>query len=213
MKPIARIEGLRIEATEAGLQVHDEASERTWALPTETANIWRAADGTQAPAELAERLELPQATVWAALDDLADADLLVARVSPPGGDLSRRAMLQLVVGGTAALALPWRAQAQADAKKAAEPAPAEEEKEEQPPKGLPPEKRRQWERKRKAERRKKAVRRAPAGGGAPAEDTPEARKRREQAAKAKLRKKVSPKMRKREERAKMQSESAQKKKE
>jgi len=75
-----------------------------------TAFVWRQSDGRTTPAELTRRVEGrfgvagAARAVWQALDDLADEGLLVARVAPPTGTLSRRALFRAAAVGAAAAA-------------------------------------------------------------------------------------------------------------
>lgn len=75
--------------------------------------VWTYADGSRDVAEIAgavhRRLEQPvaESTVWSALDELADAGLLVRRVAPPAGLLARRTRREFLrsTAAVAALAL------------------------------------------------------------------------------------------------------------
>jgi hypothetical protein len=81
---------------------HDEVT-----LTPFEAHVLRAVDAQRAPSELAVALGATKAQVWAALDRLADVNLLAGRVSPPSQSLpapavSRRDVLQKLaaaVGG------------------------------------------------------------------------------------------------------------------
>ena len=100
MKPKARLDAFT--AREAGI-----------ALERLAAAVLRAADGTRTVAEIAlhvsERLGRPieEESIWSILDALADAKLLVGRVTPPAGatDLSRRSVLRTWGAAAAAFAV------------------------------------------------------------------------------------------------------------
>jgi hypothetical protein len=49
------------------------------------AAVWRQADGARSVDELAAAVNADASAVWAALDELGDADLLSERVAPPAG--------------------------------------------------------------------------------------------------------------------------------
>jgi len=49
------------------------------------AGVWRQADGTRSVEELAAAVNADASAVWAALDELGDAELLSERVGPPTG--------------------------------------------------------------------------------------------------------------------------------
>lgn len=49
------------------------------------AAVWRRADGSRSVEELAAAIGVEVSTVWAALDELGDAELLTERVGPPAG--------------------------------------------------------------------------------------------------------------------------------
>lgn len=49
------------------------------------AAVWRQADGSRSVEELATAVNADVRAVWAALDELGDADLLVERAAPPAG--------------------------------------------------------------------------------------------------------------------------------
>ena len=94
--------------------VQDRMGNEVARLDATTAAVWEACSGHATPNEIATTLGLEMATAWAALDRLADAGLLVERVSPPGSivDVSRRKLLARVglgigvaaVGGQVAMA-------------------------------------------------------------------------------------------------------------
>jgi hypothetical protein len=49
------------------------------------AAVWRQADGSRSVEELATAVNADASAVWAALDELGDADLLTERAAPPAG--------------------------------------------------------------------------------------------------------------------------------
>jgi hypothetical protein len=113
MKPLARTEGLVIRESADGLRIQDTLENQEYKLHRITAAVWRNANGLRAIADLAELvsrqlgLTADEERIWAALDRLADAKLLVARLAPPAGGqhLSRRTLLRRL-GLAAAVALP-----------------------------------------------------------------------------------------------------------
>ncbi|MFO0931672.1 MAG: hypothetical protein U1E39_03075 [Planctomycetota bacterium] len=74
------------------------------------AAVWAVADGTRSVDELAraagERVggRVDRETVFTALDGLADAGLLTARIAPPAGEMPRRALLRSAAAGLGAIA-------------------------------------------------------------------------------------------------------------
>jgi flagellar biosynthesis GTPase FlhF len=111
MKPLARTEKLVVREIGDGLQIWDEEQRQEFELHAVTAAVWRHADGQRTVAELAELVaqQLGMAAdedlIWAALDRLADARLLAARLAPPAAQpFSRRNLLRRV-GVAAALAV------------------------------------------------------------------------------------------------------------
>jgi hypothetical protein len=109
MKPTVRA-GLLVEATADEIVVVDEETNEVFSLDPVAASVFTHADGTRDVAALVGELRTsidPTATaelVWTTLDRLADAGLLVERVTPPGGAsaLGRRTILHKGAVGTAA---------------------------------------------------------------------------------------------------------------
>src|ERR1700744_1795076 len=87
--------------------VQDRAGHEIVRLDATTSAVWNACSGDAAPAEIAAGLGLRMPAVWAALDRLADAGLLVERASPPGSvlDVSRRKLLARVGLGMGVVAV------------------------------------------------------------------------------------------------------------
>lgn len=89
--------GLRVRGTQG---THD--------LTPVLAAVWRAADGKTPVEGLVVAAQGADSTadlplVWQALDTLADAGLLKARVAPPGAVVDRRALLRGVAAAAAAV--------------------------------------------------------------------------------------------------------------
>ena len=107
MHPRAIVEGFVIEESAAGLVLR-HAQREALQLSGVAAAVWRHADGLRSVDELAELVGTEVDKVWLALDELADAELVVARVAPPAASrgLSRREVQSLAAGGqvTAGLA-------------------------------------------------------------------------------------------------------------
>lgn len=107
MHPRALVEGFVVEETEAGLVLRHPQREAV-VLSGVAAAVWRGADGLRSVDDLARQVGAPVDAVWQALDELADAELMVARVAPPAASrgFSRREVLSLAAAGavTAGLA-------------------------------------------------------------------------------------------------------------
>lgn len=79
-------------------------------LDSVTAFVWQHADGRTSPGALVQRVEerfgIAEAAhvVWKALDELADEGLLVERVAPPTGTVTRRALFRTAATGLAVAA-------------------------------------------------------------------------------------------------------------
>ena len=103
--------GLLTEDTGDELVVVDEATNEVVALDPVAACVFRHADGSRDVGQLLAEVQAsvdPAADaerVWSTLDRLADAGLLVERVTPPAGrsTLDRRRLLRVGAAGTAAL--------------------------------------------------------------------------------------------------------------
>jgi hypothetical protein len=96
--PTARRIGVFMMEIGGETVVQDRFGHEIARLDTATAAVLDACDGEADVKTIATRLGLAPADVWAALDRLADLDLLTARVSPPGSarDVSRRRLLGCV---------------------------------------------------------------------------------------------------------------------
>ena len=87
LMPAARIEGLVVEPFADEILVYDLRRHKAHCLNSTAALVWRRCDGRTTVAEVAGTLEkelrLPagEAVVWMALDRLARAQLLMARVT------------------------------------------------------------------------------------------------------------------------------------
>jgi hypothetical protein len=107
MHPRAIVEGFEVEVTATGLVLRHRQREALQ-LSGVAAAVWRHADGLLSVDELAVLVGAEVDAVWLALDELADAELVVARVAPPAASrgMSRRDVLSMAAGGavTAGLA-------------------------------------------------------------------------------------------------------------
>ena len=121
MKPTARPADVTLSA-DGTHAVHRQAG-REHRLPADAGHLWPHLDGQRSVADLAARLGWSADRLGAALDALADRDLLVARAAPPAmhlpvaghSGLSRREILQRLAAG-AALAATGRAALADDAR-------------------------------------------------------------------------------------------------
>jgi hypothetical protein len=104
VKPARRTEGLLVTEVMGEVLVYDLDRHRAHCLNPPAAVVFKHCDGTRSVADLARvlRRELgapadPEC-VWLALDRLAEAELLQARVSRPAraGRLSRRALIRRI---------------------------------------------------------------------------------------------------------------------
>ena len=110
MQPTVRA-GLLVESTADEVVVVDEQTNEVFSLDRVAACVFTHADGSRSVTDLVAELRVsvdPDATselVWSTLDRLADAGLLVERVTPPGGisQLNRRSLLVKGAAGTAAV--------------------------------------------------------------------------------------------------------------
>src|SRR5580693_5942561 len=102
LMPLARREELVIEEFADEILVYDVKRHRGHCLNSTAALVWRRCDGRTTVADVAatlqEEMSLPasEAVVWMALDRLARAQLLVARVTVPDSRArrTRRALIR-----------------------------------------------------------------------------------------------------------------------
>lgn len=114
--PQARRDALEIQDLGDELVIYDVRADAAHALQPIAARIWQLSDGTRdvpslhaALATEAQFADVSVAEVWSALDGLADASLLDARMAPPGGEpITRRsAVLRVTAAGAlGALTVP-----------------------------------------------------------------------------------------------------------
>jgi hypothetical protein len=111
LMPLARREELVIEEFADEILVYDVKRHRGHCLNSTAALVWRRCDGRTTVAEVAatlqEEMSLPasEAVVWMALDRLARAQLLVARVTVPDSR-ARRTRRALIRAGGISFLLP-----------------------------------------------------------------------------------------------------------
>jgi hypothetical protein len=107
-RPLARSDGLVVEALGDELLVYDRDTDQAHSLDPAAAEIWRACDSTATPADIAARLNLDEAAVQASLKHLAELDLLTGEAAALTVTHSRRAVLRrgLVAGAAGAVAVP-----------------------------------------------------------------------------------------------------------
>lgn len=105
MHPRALVEGFVVEESGSGLVLR-HASRAAVQLTGVAAAVWRRADGLRSVDELARSVGVEVDAVWRALDELADAELVVASVVSPaaGRGVARREVLALTGTVTAGLA-------------------------------------------------------------------------------------------------------------
>lgn len=107
MHPRALVEGFVVEESAAGLVLR-HAQREVVRLTGVAAAVWRHADGLRSVDALAALVGAEVDAVWRALDELAEAELVVARVAMPAASrgLSRWESLSPAAGGavTAGLA-------------------------------------------------------------------------------------------------------------
>lgn len=130
MHPRAIVEGFEVEVTATGLVLR-HAEREALQLSGVAAAVWRQADGLLSVDELAALVGADVDSVWLALDELADAELMVARVAPPAASrgMSRREVLAMAaVGAVTAGLAPVVSAATTDATQAKK----EQEKKRQP---------------------------------------------------------------------------------
>jgi UPF0716 family protein affecting phage T7 exclusion len=114
--PQARRDALEIQDLGDELVIYDVRADAAHALQPLAARVWQLSDGTRdvpslhaALATEAPFADVTVAEVWSALDGLADASLLEARITPPGGEpITRRsAVLRVTAAGAlGALTVP-----------------------------------------------------------------------------------------------------------
>src|SRR5688572_20441876 len=93
------IEGIEVSGGGAELSLkHPQRGEIQ--LRGVAAAVWQQADGSRSVDELARAVGAEPDAVWAALDALGDADLLVERVAPPEG-LHEAVQREVIVVGDA----------------------------------------------------------------------------------------------------------------
>ena len=121
--PTARTQGLLLAQEDDVLLLRDEAAGKTYRLHPLAAAVFALSDGKTSPADIAARLpevsglDSTEEVVFAALDALADAKLLLARVTPPGSSpIDLVVLSDGVIGSGLVLPTPKEIGAQ-DAKK------------------------------------------------------------------------------------------------
>jgi hypothetical protein len=101
--PLARREELVVEDFQDEVLIYDQRNDQAHCLSRDAAMVWRVCDGTAKPAELATALEVDQAVVDRALDELESCGLL--ETGPVAGITRREATIRMAkVGGVAAAA-------------------------------------------------------------------------------------------------------------
>jgi coenzyme PQQ synthesis protein D (PqqD) len=106
-RPLARSEGLVVEAVGDEVLVYDLGSDEAHSLDAAAASIWRACDGAGTVSGISARVGLSEAAVESTVERLAGLDLLAAG-SFESSQHSRRAVLRrgLVVGAAGIAAVP-----------------------------------------------------------------------------------------------------------
>jgi coenzyme PQQ synthesis protein D (PqqD) len=112
MYPKAREDGLRVREVGGQFAVFDEKAERLHILNETAAIVWRHCDGLHSSAELAQLVAVETSSTpdeqvaLAALDQLAEADLLETPSEAPTDGISRRALLRGAAGLAVGAAVP-----------------------------------------------------------------------------------------------------------
>jgi Coenzyme PQQ synthesis protein D (PqqD) len=107
IKPRARADELVVRDMDSEVLVYDLDKDEAISLNPLAAAVWRSCDGTRSVAQIAEKLEdeftgdqVPEGSVWRALDMLSRCDLLEERVAVPV-DSSRRDLMMAMGKGAA----------------------------------------------------------------------------------------------------------------
>jgi hypothetical protein len=110
IKPHARADELVVRDLDDEVLVYDLNKHEAVTLNSFAAAVWRACDGTRTVSELGAKLQdqmpgsdVPEESIWGALDMLSQCDLLEERVMRPAQQ-SRRDLIKVM--GKGAIALP-----------------------------------------------------------------------------------------------------------
>ena len=104
-RPLARSSELVVEQAQDELLVYDEANGEAHCLSPAAARVWRACDGYTMIDALANKLELDDATVTRALEELETCNLLDAGPTVGTGSTRRELTMRMAkVGGVVAAA-------------------------------------------------------------------------------------------------------------
>jgi len=104
--PKARTEGVISERIDDELVVYDEVSHMAHALAADARSVWERCDGCRSPAEIAQGLGMPPATVQQALDELQECGLLDDGSAPENSYSRRQAVTRIAKVGGAAVTAP-----------------------------------------------------------------------------------------------------------
>lgn len=100
--PRARTEGVITEPVDGELVVYDKVNHTAHCLAPGAASVWERCDGLASPAEIAQALGVPAATVDQALTELRDCGLLDEPPALPDAYSRRQAVARIAkVGGVA----------------------------------------------------------------------------------------------------------------
>ena len=97
--PLARSEGLVIEALDGELLVYDRGSNLAHVLDAETARLWRGCDGRTGVDALAVRCAISHEQARMTLERLAELGLTEAADAETGGETRRTALRKIAIGG------------------------------------------------------------------------------------------------------------------
>ncbi len=95
---------LHIETLNDELSVYDWQRLKMHSLNLTASKVFEMCDGQTSPAQMAKRLDAPEAVVWQSLDELGNAHLLSAMPEKPASYQSMTRQQFLKVGGAVALA-------------------------------------------------------------------------------------------------------------
>lgn len=103
-KPLARSDELLVEEVAGEVLIYDQQTNQAHCLGTAAAKVWRACDGRTSPEQLGVELELDNATVGRALEELLACGLL--DLGPNSGVTRREVTTRLAKWGAVGASAP-----------------------------------------------------------------------------------------------------------
>jgi hypothetical protein len=94
MQPVAKTDGVTVRRLDDGFLLQGDDSGESFFLHPITYEVWKRSDGSASVAQIASAIraelhtDIQEEAVWSALDQLADANLLQHRLTPPGATSS-----------------------------------------------------------------------------------------------------------------------------